>query len=1293
MANAQRTNNWQNAPRPSKSRALKSSAPEYGGFEQGHAGSNFMGSHDADAFATNGDWNSLQDQLEDLLDQVHLRQQDQFQHQGEYGRRGENPMPAQNFGELDQDKFDQDEFDQGKFDPEEYRSPLSPRANRNKQSRGRYSQHSSSQYAPDRSNETEEAFVMPAQSARQLQNAIHQIRSRKQQRPRNQNHEMSGHLSRGHQQNAPERFNEFGTALGDISSRLARFEQILASQNNSSTPIAEMATQIEQLCGVVEHLASNVGEQSQIKRLESQIARLADAIPEGNDLDFKSLNQRLDVLSNAFEKLQDLQTRQLDFATIATAGGDNLDALEPGVKNILQRMDDLEQVEIDLEPIEKCVRSIYDRIDALEQTMSKPNPDIEWLSRDMAEFTKAMKSASSNSDSAELIERVDTLVARIEQIESQGSPVGSIKSEIQNLQSSLLNAVEPRFEALEQQLGSLKDNFSDISTTGQQPEISVDILEKHIQNLARKLDETNSEISGLQQVFTKGDEANSSPDINAIADMVANRTYEAMEKLQAQSGNGFEQNALDELEGRLSGLFKSQANNNQNGDFVNVRKSIDQVNERLSRLEVSLEGVDKGSSDAAAIDSVDLEFSKTQHSEFEYGSKFEKDLEQEPKTSIGSGQVSKPEKPLKHLLPELADNMPRPPAEEAPLNAPVFGKDTEFKSDQNSARVPVPASLRVDPDDLLVMENEVHEIDEPHPARHSPYPSNFEATDTVDPEDVKPIKIPHFNEEKTSAPPTPQSTFAQGQSPIDKLGDRKKTPSIAPQDSRVSRSTFIEAARRAVKSSSQMQAQEEEQSLIGRAIARFQKKSAAVKENEAEENNSAKDRTSLAGDNQETEFADKQEGQSEEYDDLTTVPESFLSRNRQPILLVAALAAVTLLTINLVSQRFSAPQVDQVDAVAQIDSGDTIVDKGANNKSVDQGATSTNASPAPDETPSQATSSLTSDNGGDGGSQIAIDSSEGVRIIDPMVNQEAPASLNLASLTSVGASVPLQGFELPPEAIGPLQLRQAAQDGDPRAQFEIAAIFAEGRAITQDLSAASVWYERSAAQGFAPAGYRLANMLENGIGVEKDLARARLWYQLAADAGNRMSMHNLASLMASGQLGEPQFDLAAYWFEKAADLGLKDSQFNLAMLNARGLGVPQNLENAFKWFSIAASLGDEDAAKARDDIARSLNAQSVPELQNKIAAWQAGNLNILANFAPIGTWTSDFDPGADIDNAEVIVRVQAVLNRLGFDAGTPDGVMGPKTSDAIVDFERQVGMAPSGAINPRLLAVLGSQPV
>jgi localization factor PodJL len=283
--------------------------------------------------------------------------------------------------------------------------------------------------------------------------------------------------------------------------------------------------------------------------------------------------------------------------------------------------------------------------------------------------------------------------------------------------------------------------------------------------------------------------------------------------------------------------------------------------------------------------------------------------------------------------------------------------------------------------------------------------------------------------------------------------------------------------------------------------------------------------------------------------------------------------------------------------------------------------------------------------------------------------------------------------ELPPESIGPEALRQAAANGDARAQFEVAAIYTEGRAVPEDLKAAAVWYERAASQGFAPAQYRLGNLYEAGKGVDRDLAQARIWYQQAAEAGNRMAMHNLAALYAGGELGTQQFDSAAKWFEEAANRGMKDSQFNLGMLYARGLGVKQDLSASYKWFALAAARGDADAAKARDDIARSLDAATVQRLNDELAAWQPAQVDLAANFAPIGTWMKDFDPGAAISRLDVVKGVQQALSRLGFDVGTPDGLAGPKTADAIRAFERGTGMNETGTINPRLLAVLGSQPV
>jgi localization factor PodJL len=306
---------------------------------------------------------------------------------------------------------------------------------------------------------------------------------------------------------------------------------------------------------------------------------------------------------------------------------------------------------------------------------------------------------------------------------------------------------------------------------------------------------------------------------------------------------------------------------------------------------------------------------------------------------------------------------------------------------------------------------------------------------------------------------------------------------------------------------------------------------------------------------------------------------------------------------------------------------------------------------------------------------------------------ELPPALDASTETTDPAVTTPVSLDMPPEQVGPEAMRQAAMNGDARAQFEVAAIYSEGRAVPEDLAAAAAWYERAAVQGFAPAEYRLGSFYEGGKGVAQDYEQARLWYTRAAEAGNRMSMHNLAALYAGGQLGTQQFDLAAQWFEQAANRGLTDSQFNLGMLYARGLGVDQDFERSFKWFAIAAINGDEGAATARDDVARNLDADTMTRLTQDVATWRPASFDLAANFAPIGTWSDTFDPGAQITDRDLVGKVQIVLNRLGYDVGTPDGLAGPKTEDAIKAFETATGMNPLGQINPRLLAVLGSQPV
>lgn len=59
-------------------------------------------------------------------------------------------------------------------------------------------------------------------------------------------------------------------------------------------------------------------------------------------------------------------------------------------------------------------------------------------------------------------------------------------------------------------------------------------------------------------------------------------------------------------------------------------------------------------------------------------------------------------------------------------------------------------------------------------------------------------------------------------------------------------------------------------------------------------------------------------------------------------------------------------------------------------------------------------------------------------------------------------------------------------------------------------------------------------------------------------------------------------------------------------------------------------------------------------------------------------------PGAEND----IAKVQSYLQQLGFDPGPVDGAMGPKTRQAIKDFQNAWGMPVDGKITSNLVAEL-----
>jgi localization factor PodJL len=212
-------------------------------------------------------------------------------------------------------------------------------------------------------------------------------------------------------------------------------------------------------------------------------------------------------------------------------------------------------------------------------------------------------------------------------------------------------------------------------------------------------------------------------------------------------------------------------------------------------------------------------------------------------------------------------------------------------------------------------------------------------------------------------------------------------------------------------------------------------------------------------------------------------------------------------------------------------------------------------------------------------------------------------------------------------------LQSLAITGDPSAQYELGARYAEGRTIARDPKLAAQWLEKAANQGLAPAQYRLGSMYEKGVGVTRDLTMSKTLYQRAADAGNVRAMHNLAVLIAEGSDGKPDYAAAANWFKQAAEYGVRDSQFNLAILYARGLGVGQNLVQSYVWFTLAAKQGDEDAGKKAQDVAARLDAKDLATAKSLSESFRAKESKKTANEVaqPGTTWEGVKPPiGADL---------------------------------------------------------------
>ena len=155
--------------------------------------------------------------------------------------------------------------------------------------------------------------------------------------------------------------------------------------------------------------------------------------------------------------------------------------------------------------------------------------------------------------------------------------------------------------------------------------------------------------------------------------------------------------------------------------------------------------------------------------------------------------------------------------------------------------------------------------------------------------------------------------------------------------------------------------------------------------------------------------------------------------------------------------------------------------------------------------------------------------------------------------------------------------RARAEQGDAKAESELAYMYSHGQGVDQSYDEALRWRRKAADQGFAEGEAGLGYMFSHGQGVAVDYVEAIRWYRKAADQGSANAENSLALMYEHGY-GVPQdYGEAFRLYHKAVDKGYAAAEYNLGNMYYYGQGVTPDRSEAVRWYQKAADHGDEYA--------------------------------------------------------------------------------------------------------------------
>lgn len=327
-------------------------------------------------------------------------------------------------------------------------------------------------------------------------------------------------------------FASLATAISAANNRLGEIEAQLIDQHGTATNVKAIAGQIAEITNVVEMLAGAVSDRDQTDGLEAQIHGLRELISEGAKPDLSGLTTQLDTLANTVNGLVQAQAEHIQhLRRITDAQSKQTDRIEQlsreseradfgyltrrldDVSATVERLADLqiqqvqqlardakeapqraEAVKSAMQSVEAAVRSVYDRIDAVERTQALPSDDLDGLADGMTRITQMLADTRQSPDALlPLIEALDTKL----DIALDNSAVVSLKDDLAGLRSALIEAIEPRFKAIETQIGTLDSKLSEREGPS---DAALAQIEAQVRQLVARMDQTGEQLSNLSLI-------------------------------------------------------------------------------------------------------------------------------------------------------------------------------------------------------------------------------------------------------------------------------------------------------------------------------------------------------------------------------------------------------------------------------------------------------------------------------------------------------------------------------------------------------------------------------------------------------------------------------------------------------------------------------------------------------------------------------------------------------------------------------------------------------------------------